>query len=81
MKRVGRKGSKLNTKINLSKFKPIPKQIDIISFLKAIQKKFLFVPIDKASNNVAVLCKRYYVEVLRDEIGVFGHGNNSNCKS
>ena len=38
-------------------------------------------PIDKASNNVAIICKRYYVEMILKKIGVNGHGNNTDCKA
>ena len=26
------------------------------------------------------MCKQYYVEVILNEIGVIGHGNNTYCK-
>ena len=38
-------------------------------------------PIDKASNNVAIICKRYYVEVLLKEIGILGDGSETYEKS
>ena len=34
----------------------------IAEHLKELQKKFVFVPTDKASNNIAVVCKTFYVE-------------------
>ena len=30
--------------------------------LLELQKEFVFVPTDKASNNIAVVCKKFYVE-------------------
>ena len=36
--------------------------------LLELQKKFVFVPTDKASNNVSIICKRYYLEVLAKEL-------------
>ena len=36
--------------------------------LYRLKDQFVFVPIDKASNNVAVVCKKFYVEVLHGEI-------------
>ena len=51
----------LKTEIKPSKSNAIVKQIDVISCLEALQEKFVLVPIDKASNNVAVICKRYYI--------------------
>ena len=44
-------------------------------------KKFVFVPIDKAGNNIAIICKRYYVEVILKEIGQIGSGNSTYEKS
>lgn len=39
------------------------------------------VPIDKAANNVSIICKRFYVEVILKEIGILGEGNNTYQKS
>ena len=44
-------------------------------------KKFTLVPIDKASCNVASVCKQHSVEVKLNEIGVIGRGNNTYCKA
>ena len=34
-------------------------------------------PIDKASSNVSVICKRYYAEVVLKEIGILGSGSET----
>ena len=36
--------------------------------LLALQNKFVFIPIDEASNNITVVCKKYYMESLEQEI-------------
>ena len=36
---------------------------------------------DKAGNNKAIICKRYYVEVILKEIGQIGNGNSTYEKS
>lgn len=36
--------------------------------LLALQKKFVFIPTDKASNNISVVCKKFYMESLHQEI-------------
>ena len=74
--KVDKETSKLKIRIIPSISNLILKQIDVISSLEALQKRFILVPIDKASNNVAIICKRY-VEVILNEIGVIGHGNNT----
>ena len=41
------------------------------SFKRKIEKlhsKYIFVPADKTANNVTIICKRYYVEVLKSEL-------------
>lgn len=36
--------------------------------LSKLQSKFVFIPTDKASNNITVVCKKHYMEVLDTEI-------------
>ena len=36
--------------------------------LKDLHEKFVFVPIDKASNNIAIVCKRLYALVIYNEL-------------
>ena len=38
--------------------------------LKQLHEKFVFVPADKAGNNVIIVCKRYYIETLVKELGM-----------
>ena len=38
------------------------------------------VPMDRASNNVAIVCKRYYAVVIINKIGVIGHRNHTYFK-
>ena len=40
----------------------------VMEELDRLKDQFVFVSIDKASNNVAVVCKKFYVEVLHGEI-------------
>ena len=50
---------------------------DVIEYLNELHTKFVVVPIDKAANNVAFICKRFYVEVILREIGILGTGNET----
>ena len=75
MDKVDQNISALKTKLKLSKSNPVLKQTEVIEYLKELHKKFVLVPIDKASNNVAIICKKYYVEVILKEIGVIGKSN------
>lgn len=36
--------------------------------LSKLQMDFVFIPVDKASKNIAIICKKYYLEVLTKEI-------------
>ena len=38
---------------------------------KELQEKYVFVPADKAANNIIVVCKRYYLEVIHKELGMW----------
>ena len=43
---------------------------DVIACLDELQQKYVMVPIDKAANNVAFICKRFYAHVLMKELGL-----------
>ena len=64
------------------KFKPsepvsVLKDPEAMKVLKKLQKNFVFVPIDKASNNVAIICKQYYALVILNELDINNLGSNS----
>ena len=65
-------------KLGINHLNPVMKQTDVINFLET---QFSVLPIDKAPNNVAVICKRYYMEVILNEIGVIRHVNSAYCKA
>ena len=50
---------------------------EVVEYLKTLHTNFVLVPIDKAANNVSIICKKYYVEVILKEIGIIGQGNNT----
>ena len=41
------------------------------TYLKEFQKRFVLVQTDKASNNIAVICKKFYVEKSMQELDIF----------
>ena len=49
----------------------------VISNLEELHNKFVICPIDKAVNNVAFICKRFYVTVLLTEMGIIGQGSET----
>ena len=70
LQKVDAKISLLKRKVTLHKSNPILKQPDVIQYLEELHQKYVFVPIDKAANNVAIVCKKHYVEVILKEVGV-----------
>ena len=63
--------SKKTKKMNL-------KSSTISKHLKELQKDFVFVRTDKASNNIAVVCKKFYVEQSMKELDMFLNSSNKN---
>ena len=55
--------------------KQVLKDPDVKIALEELHHNFVIVPIDKAANNVAFVCKRYYAMVLLTEMGLIG-GNS-----
>ena len=52
--------------------KPILQDEEVITALSELHNNFVVVPIDKASNNVSIICKRFYIHKLLNEVGVPG---------
>ena len=46
---------------------------DVKTYLAELHKNFVIVPIDKASNNIAIVCKKFYVSRLFEELGIPGN--------
>ena len=43
---------------------------DVKQYIEYLQDRFVIVPVDKASNNFAIICKKFYLEVLMKELGI-----------
>ena len=65
--------NKLRNKITPQPTRPVLKDPAVLNYLENIHKKFVIVPIDKASNNVAIVCKRFYIASIIDELGIPGN--------
>ena len=55
----------------------ILKDVNSLACLTDLQSKYVMVPIDKASNNIAFICKRYYATVLLKELGLVGSSTST----
>ena len=49
---------------------------EVKSYLETLHKKFVIVTIDKASNNFAFICKKFYISKLLSELGELGAPKN-----
>ena len=56
------------SKIQLGDFNNVLSKPDVKSYLTELHRKYVFVPVDKAGNNVAIICKKFYLEVLSNEV-------------
>jgi len=67
---VENKVSSLKNKITPEVVKPILKDPVVLKYLDDLHSKFVLVPIDKASNNIAIICKQFYITRLLQEVGL-----------
>ena len=52
-----------------------------MQYLEQLHRHFVIVPIDKAANNYAFICKSFYVSKLLNEVGINGNPNNTYSKT
>ena len=69
----------VNSRIDILKTKIVPQKTkqalhdeEVIQELQRLHQKFVFVSIDKASNNIGIICKRFYISRLVSEVGLSG---------
>ena len=67
---VNLKINKLKQYKRSSKTKPVLKDPYVVQYLEEFHSKYVVVPIDKASNNFAFICKKFYVQRILVEIGI-----------
>ena len=72
---VDKRITQLKSKRVPSTTKPALEDEEVQSALSDVHNKFVIVPIDKASNNVAIICKRFYIQKLLNEVGVPGNSS------
>ena len=47
---------------------------EVNEYLNQVHDRFVIVPVDKASNNFAIVCKLFYIKVLMKELGINDKG-------
>ena len=50
----------------------------MIDELNQLQEKYVFVPTDKAANNISVICKQFYIKTMLNELKVYDLSTSSN---
>ena len=60
----------MTNKFYINKRKDFLSSPDVINALDNIHKDFVVVPIDKATGNIALVCKRFYASVITRELGL-----------
>ena len=53
------------------RLKPILDNPTVLKHLEDLQKRFVFVPTDKAGNNISIVCKKFYIEKSMQELKIF----------
>ena len=48
------------------------KDENVVQYLQDLHNRYVIVPIDKAANNISIICKRFYVLRLLKEVGAIG---------
>ena len=43
---------------------------EVIQYLDELHDRFVIVPVDKASHNFAIICKAFYIKILKNELGI-----------
>ena len=74
---VRNKVSSLKNKVKPAVVKSTLKDPEVRKYLDDIHSKFVLVPIDKASNNIAIICKQFYITRLLQEVGLCNTTSNT----
>ena len=60
--------SKINSTTIPKHKKPILEQDSVNGYLSQLHELYVITPTDKATNNISVICKKYYLETLINEL-------------
>ena len=48
---------------------------EVRQYINYLHDRFVIVPVDKASNNFDIVCKSFYLDVIKNELGISDDGN------
>ena len=77
LQEVGNKIISLKHQIKVCKTNTVLKHDAVIEYLNEMHEKYVLDPIDKAADNIAIICKKYYVTVILKEIGILDARNEA----
>ena len=77
MEKINKKNKELKNKFKFNKVKQVLQDPKVISYLNILQEQYVMCPNDKAANNIAFVCKKYYVQVLLKELGLLSATSNT----
>ena len=52
-------------------------QPDVKDTLHKLHSNYVLIPVDKAAKNVIVVCKKYYIDTIVEELGINNPNNNN----
>ena len=73
LENISLKIKKLETKIKPFLTKPILSDSDDPAYLATLHRKYVIVPIDKASNNFRFISKKFYISKILSEVGKYNN--------
>ena len=77
MEKVNKKIEELKNKFKFSRVKQVQRDSELVSYLNILQEQHVMCPVDKAANNIAFICKKYYVQVLTKKLGLLSATSNT----
>ena len=77
MENFNKKIEELKKKFKFKRVKEVLRDPEVVSYLNILQEQYVMCPIDKAANNIAFICKKYYVQVLIKELGLLSATSNT----
>ena len=55
-------------KCKIYKFNNVLSKPSVKSELMKLKEHFVFIPVDKAAKNISIICKKYYIDIMSNEI-------------
>ena len=77
MEKINKIIKELKNKFKFSEVKQVLKNPKGISYLDILEEQYVMCPIDKTANNIAFICKKYYVQVPLNELGLLNTESNT----